>query len=558
LYFKKLIPIISLAFLYFVFGHISMANTVENSIVTISPFFSEGFALAFVLIFGPFVIPGIFLGQLSLALSAHYQIVPSLLISISNSFEAFIGYIILIVLLNFDKRLKRLQDAYYLIITITFILQPLGSFMGSSILYHFNIITHAQYTQTIVSWYFGNILGQLLVTPLILYIYANRKKINYIKLLFISLLLGSLCYHFITTINIQSIPILFSITIIPLVLLLSLKNGLGYALFSVFIITQIAIYTFKHQIGVFSIYSEMDNIININFYILSNLLIVLVVGTLIIEKNEALKIYQKFNTQLEERVKKELEKNREKDKIMFLQSRMAQMGETIAMIAHQWRQPLNNLAILNQSLYLKYKKNTLDEKSIEKFFNSSRELITHMSKTIDDFKEFFKPDKEKDKFCLNETILHLLDLIKPEFDNLNIYIQRDCSTKVFLYGYKNEFSQAILNILNNAKDALVSNQILNKQIHINLGLDDKNIYLVIRDNAGGINPDIIDKIFDPYFSTKDDKNGTGLGLYMSKMIIEEHMNGEISVVNDEEGAIFIIKIPQNVKGGGILSSIFPF
>jgi len=544
--------------LYYVFGHISLANTVENSIVTISPFFSEGFALAFVLIFGPIVIPGIFLGQLFLALSAHYQIVPSILIATSNSFEAFLGYLILLKFLKFDIRLKRLQDVYFLILSIIFILQPFSAFSATSILYHFHIITQNEYLQTMISWYFGNILGQLLLTPLILYIYSNYKTINYINLIFISLVLGVFCYYFMTTLNIQSIPILFSLTIIPLVLLLSLKNGLGYALFSVFTITQIAIYTFRHKTGVFSIYSDMDNIININFYILANLLIVLIIGALITEKDEALAMYQKINNQLAKEVKKELEKNREKDKIMFFQSRMAQMGETIAMIAHQWRQPLNNLAILNQSLYINYKKDRLTKESIEKFFNSSKELITHMSETIDDFKEFFKPDKEKGRFCLNETILHLLDLIKPEFDNLNIYIHRDCSTKVFLIGYKNEFSQAILNILNNAKDALVSKQILNKKISISLETDEKHIYITIKDNAGGIKEEIIDKVFDPYFSTKGDKNGTGLGLYMTKMIIEEHMEGEISVKNDFEGAVFLIKLPQNVKGGGILSSIFPF
>jgi len=542
---KNMIPTVLLMILYYVFGHISFANTVSNSIVTISPFFSEGFALAFVLLFGARVLPGVFLGQFLLAYSTSFNLLPSIMISLSNTTEAYIGYLLLIKVFRFNKDLKKLKDIYMLIFTILFVLQPFSAILGSFTLKYFSIIKDGEYLSIALSWYFGNILGQLLVTPLILYIYTHYKKIDFIKLFFITIAFTVVCYVFIVNISIENVSILFSVTIIPLVLLLSLKNGLGYALSSVFAITQVAIYTFRNKMGVFAIYSDLDNIININFYILSTTLIVLVVGTLIIEKNEALYMYKRLNKKLEHIVKKEIENNREKDKIMFFQSRMAQMGETIAMIAHQWRQPLNNLAILNQSLYIKYKKNKLDNNSINNFFTSSKGLIELMSKTIDDFKEFFKPDKKKDIFCVNETILHLLNLIKPEYDNLNIYIQRDCNTKVFLNGYKNEFAQAILNIINNSKDALVSNQILDKKINITLKTTNKDIILTIKDNAGGINQDIIEKIFDPYFSTKDQKNGTGLGLYMSRMIIKEHMNGEISVTNHKNGTTFEIKLPKD-------------
>jgi len=555
---KKLdfVLIIVLAALYFIFGHISLINIVSNSIVTISPFYSEGFSLAFVLLFGIRVLPGVFLGQFLLAYTANHQILSSLLISFTNSFEAYLGYFILIELLNFDIKLSKLKDVYMLILTIVLVLQPFSALSGTTILYYFSLIDSYHILETLMSWYFGNIMGQLLVTPTILYLYTHYKDINFLKLITITLFFMLLCYFSIETVSIKSISILFSITIIPLVLLLSLKDGLGYALTSVFGIAQVAIYTFQKKTGVFSIYTDIDNIININFYILSHIFIVLVVGVLIIEKNRVLQKYKSISEHLDEKVKNEIDKNREKDKIMFFQSRMAQMGETIALIAHQWRQPLNNLSILNQNIYIKYKKGRLDSDAMEKFFITSKNQIELMSSTIDDFRDFFKPDKQKSEFCLNDTLIHLLDLTKPEFDSYNIYVHRDCKTKLYMVGYKNEFSQAVLNILHNAKDALLANQILHKEITISLDSIDDKIVLTIKDNAGGIDPDIINKIFEPYFSTKSQKSGTGLGLYMSKMIIEEHLGGKISVKNDHKGAVFTIEIPQNTKGGGIFN--FPF
>ncbi len=536
---KDFIPAFTIAVLYFLFGHLSLINTVENSIVTISPFFSEGFALAFVLIFGKKVLPGIFLGQFLLAFTANYQILPSLIISISNTIEAYIGYYILIKLFKFDINLVKLRDIYLLVLTIVLVLQPFSASVGTLTLFLSSQLDKDKFEITFISWYFGNIIGQLLVTPAVLSFYSNYKKINYFKLIIITLFFAVLSYLVIIEANIQSLPLLSTITIIPLVILLSFRNGLIYTLMSVFVLAQVAIYTFQKHIGIFSIYSDMDNIININFYILSHIIIVLVMGSLILEKNLAVEKHKKLNSLLKEKVHQEVEKNREKDKIMFLQSRMAQMGETISMIAHQWRQPLNNLAIINQSLYIKHQKNRLTDEAFDKFFYSSKQQIENMTTTIDDFRSFFKPAKQKKNFSMNENILHLLDLIAPEFDRHNIYIHKDCRSEVYLKGYKNELLQALLNILNNAKDALVANRENSRQITISLYEIKNKKIILIKDNAGGISPENLNKIFDPYFSTKQ-KNGTGLGLYMTKVILEEHMGADIKFYNDDDGAVFEI------------------
>jgi signal transduction histidine kinase len=219
------------------------------------------------------------------------------------------------------------------------------------------------------------------------------------------------------------------------------------------------------------------------------------------------------------------------------------MGELLSMIAHQWKQPLNVLAILNQSVHFKYHKNKLDDDFIDYFHKNSQKQINHMSNTIDDFSNFFKPEKEKTHFCINKTIEHILEMINPVFIKNNIDIEVDTKDEFIIKGYQNELGQAILNIINNAKDALLEKDLQNKKIEISLKQSDNNIELTISDNAGGIPDELIQKIFEPYFSTKNEKKGTGIGLYMTKIIIEDHMKGKLIVQNGENGAIFCIELP---------------
>ena len=250
-----------------------------------------------------------------------------------------------------------------------------------------------------------------------------------------------------------------------------------------------------------------------------------------------------LNRSLEQKVEIEIGKNQEKEKLMLQQSRLAQMGEIISMIAHQWRQPLNTLSMLNQSIILKYSCKKLDSDFMEYFKNNSQKQINNMSNTIDDFRSFFKPEREKVEFCINDTIDNTIDMVAPVFENSEIELLFRYEESLYAKGYPNELGQAILNVINNAKDALIDNDdVVNKKISVELKKIEDNILIVISDNAGGIDDKVIDKIFDPYFSTKEQKNGTGLGLYMCKIIIEEHMNGAISIFNDGSGAVFEIRL----------------
>ena len=248
--------------------------------------------------------------------------------------------------------------------------------------------------------------------------------------------------------------------------------------------------------------------------------------------------------------KKEAE---QKDALLIQQSRQAAMGEMIGNIAHQWRQPLNALGLTIQKIKMYHDEDMLTNENLDKSVDKSKMLINKMSTTIDDFRDFFKTDKLKKEFNIKDTINEVINLIDASLKNHNIQIDTSSIDKdIILLGYKNELEQVLLNILNNAKDALVDNNICDKsdstschqkpKIEIKVSEEKNNIYIEINDNAGGIPQDIINKIFEPYFTTKDQGKGTGIGLYMSTMIIENNMNGILSVENKNNGACFMIKL----------------
>ncbi len=249
-----------------------------------------------------------------------------------------------------------------------------------------------------------------------------------------------------------------------------------------------------------------------------------------------------LNQQLEDRVKNEVKKNREKDNQIIQQSRLAQMGEMISMIAHQWRQPLAAISSTAGAIKLKATRNTLDNNLSLKLSNEILEYAQHLSTTIDDFREFFKSNKEKRDTNYNELIQGVLSIIEVSMRYQKIKLIQTLQCTDTFHTYSNELRQVILNLIKNAEDILIEKEIKNPYIEIATYRDNKKFILEVRDNAGGVPNEIIDKIFDPYFSTKTQKDGTGLGLYMSKTIIEEHCGGELTIHNDDKGAVFKISL----------------
>ena len=233
---------------------------------------------------------------------------------------------------------------------------------------------------------------------------------------------------------------------------------------------------------------------------------------------------------------------RMQEHIMIQQNRQAAMGEMIGNIAHQWRQPLNTLALLTQRLGFFYGSPSFNKEFMETSVAKSMEIINYMSRTIDDFRTFFTKDRERTEFRVNETISKALTLVEASFKDRRIRLERDEADDVVITGYPNEYAQVLLNIFVNAKDAINERTIESPWLKISVRSENGTSLVTIADNAGGIPEEIIDKIFDPYFTTKGPQQGTGVGLFMAKAIIETNMGGRLSVRNTDEGAEFRIEV----------------
>lgn len=242
------------------------------------------------------------------------------------------------------------------------------------------------------------------------------------------------------------------------------------------------------------------------------------------------------------------EQLRQRDILLQQQTRLAAIGEMMANIAHQWRQPLSAITSSISGLKLKHEFCILEDKDIVEVNDQIIKNAEFLSKTIDNFRNFFKKDQLRRKFFVATSIEETLNIVQASYDNNFIKINKDLDLDIYYFGSDNLLSQVILNILSNAKDALVHNQIEDKVVSIFLFKENDNIKISIQDNGGGISDDIKHKIFDPYFTTKHQFQGTGLGLYMSSQIIHNHFHGQIKVQNKETehgiGACFTVEFPQ--------------
>ncbi len=245
---------------------------------------------------------------------------------------------------------------------------------------------------------------------------------------------------------------------------------------------------------------------------------------------------------LEQRVEAEIKKREEQEQIAIQQSKLAAMGEMIGNIAHQWRQPLTALGVLVQDLQDAHAHNELDTEYLDQNVVNAMSLLHKMSDTINDFQNFFKPDKSREHFLVAEVVEDTLSIIGTSLLNNNIHVEMEMQEGLTINGFRNEYGQVLLNLLSNAKDVLLKQQQNERHIWIKSRSENGKTLLLIEDNGGGIDEAIMGKIFEPYFTTKFKSEGTGIGLYMSKMIIERSMGGRIYVRNGEAGALFTVEV----------------
>ena len=252
---------------------------------------------------------------------------------------------------------------------------------------------------------------------------------------------------------------------------------------------------------------------------------------------------KEFNKTLEEKVAKEVEYSRQKDQQMLEQSRLAQMGEMISMIAHQWRQPLSAITATTGTMTLKIQLDQSDAKGMQEEIEKINTYVQYLSTTISDFRNFFKSDKEQHITSLHEIVHRSIQIIGSLLQSEGIKLELFLESKTEFTSYPNELQQVVINLLKNAKDVFAEKEISSPRIFIKTVTLDTEVQLSVSDNAGGIPDANLPYIFDPYFTTKEKRDGTGLGLYMSKLIVEDHCRGKLKVENLDDGACFTLSLP---------------
>ncbi len=248
-----------------------------------------------------------------------------------------------------------------------------------------------------------------------------------------------------------------------------------------------------------------------------------------------------LNQHLTDEVKEQVTQNRSKDLMLIQQSRLAAMGEMLHNIAHQWRQPLNSISLVVATMEDEMQYGELNKENMERHAKKIYQLITAMSRTIDDFRNFFRPDKQPEDFNISESVRSALSLMEISLKHAGIHVETELPQKAISHGYPNQFAHAILNLISNARDAVKALRSEGGWIRIAVQLSDSTVELEVSDNGTGIPQDILERIFDPYFTTK--KTGSGIGLYMTRMIVE-NTHGTVVAGNTPDGALVRITLPR--------------
>ena len=268
----------------------------------------------------------------------------------------------------------------------------------------------------------------------------------------------------------------------------------------------------------------------------------------VVERSQELeRTYEELHHEIKERMAA-LEELHVKERLLIQQSRLAAMGEMISNISHQWRQPLNILGLIIQEMVLAANSGKITQTTLSASVAKAMQIISEMSRTIDDFRNFFSTDKMTVSFTICEVLDKAITFMESIFKQMQVHVEMSCEEDVRVEGLRNEYTQAILNILSNARDAFLERETVDPRISIRLFLENDRAVVIIKDNGGGIPEEIVDRVFEPYFTTKGPDKGTGIGLFMSKTIIEKNMGGRLTACNAGTGAEFRVEIPLTPPG----------
>ena len=548
-----------LSFIYIILGTLSIKYLTMSSSIAIA-WLPNSLLLAFFLIkdikewkyFIPF-----FIGAELIADYPTFTLIQSLQFAFINIFETSLGaYWIKRSLKENEKNFENIKYVLrFFFISIAFI-PSLAALLGAMV-YITQINSEADFLDIWRTWHFSVAVGILLLTPIMLMLKDNYKSLKFYKynisnltILILTIYLSIELFSLSTiNFNLPITPLLF----ILLILWIVYKEGTLYGLILSLIITFVGTYYTSQGMGPFSVFMEKENTIYFQEFVVLLLLITLFFGALHNEIINSNKKLEDLNNNLEEEVRHQVKKLREKDALLSQQNKLASMGEMLANVAHQWKQPLSTISIASTGAKLQKEMDCLSDSQLNSTLTTINDTVQYLSQTIDDFRDFFNPKNNIEKeFYVDETINKTFKLGSTRFIANNIEIIKEIKN-FKLFSVENEIIQVIMNVLNNAVDAFNSKEKQRKLIFINAYQKDNSSYIEILDNAGGINKDIIDRVFEAYFTTKDKSQGTGIRLYMSQDIINNHLKGNFSVINenysfegiDYIGAKFTIRLDEN-------------
>lgn len=548
-YTELIMKILFISVVYFVSAKaVSPLSLVESgSVFAIWP--PTGIALMFLFLFGYRIWPGIFIGALAINMTLT-QFLPSVQIAVTNTLGPLFAFWFL---QKYDAlNIFNTKKAMFIFFLSIFLASVITASGGCISLWIFGYISEITALNVWTGWFLGDLIGFLLISTIV---ESVRSKPNSIKRLFSvegSLMLSTfiivilVIFGPLTIFNLIEYPVVYFL--IPPLIWITLRFGQVIAVISLLIVAITSIYGTIIGYGPFLRDDPNQSLLLLQSFNGTLSITILLIAAIFHESERAQKELKENKDNLVRQVQDGIEKNILQNQQMIQQSRLAQMGEMISMIAHQWRQPLGSISAASISLKIKSdleyydlskKDNALNyEKFVNKTLEQINEYVQNLTTTIDDFRNFYKPNKKLEVAKLEEVCLKSLSIIKQSLIGKGIDVIEEYCSEDKLEMYSNEMMQVILNIVKNSQDNFIENKIENPYIKITT----KNRTISISDNGGGVPEDIIEKIFDPYFSTKSEKNGTGLGLYMSKTIIEEHHNGKLTVENTDDGVCFTIEL----------------
>jgi signal transduction histidine kinase len=403
----------------------------------------------------------------------------------------------------------------------------------------------------LILWIFAQVFISIIRVKLAMRLDVLTKqkdtlKTRYLKYYIFVLALNAFLWGLTSWLTVIYAPMLY--TFFTLTLLLALAAGATMSLGSVYHAYFAFTSTMLVMLSSSFLYFGSEIHAMIAFVIVLAMIILMATGYIYflkIKKMVQLSVeLQLLNSELEDRVQRNVAEIVAKDMQLAHKERLAQMGEMLSMIAHQWRQPLNIISAAVTDMDLKIQLGTADYAICQKYLKTINVQTQHLSSTIDDFRDFFKMTKEKEATSLEEIVNGTLSIIKEFIENKKISVETDLHSSESFSSYPNELKQVLLNLLKNAEDVLIERGVAGGRIKIRTYSDEEKLYLAVCDNGGGVPEEMKAYVFNAYFSSKPHAKGTGLGLYMSKMIIEEHCGGELTLQNEEEGACFRIALPK--------------